>query len=260
MTEETKVLAPLWDCSVVLYRCGFAADGQIRREAREADPNADKETIEQMVAEYDYLTHALHNVSTTIREINKRFDASKGQYFIDGKDNFREKVATILPYKGNRDPNHKPKYYDEIKEYLHEKWDVQTINGMEADDALGIAQCEGDGKTVIVSIDKDMLQVPGYHFNWMHDELTFVEPDDGDMMFFYQLLTGDPTDNIQGIPKVGPKTARKILEQCYTVDQARNAVKQAYREKFGSEWESHYIENGMLLYIRRKDEEGCPLL
>ena len=101
-----------------MYRCGFVVK--------------DDEPVE----------HAYQAVKTTFEGKLLNFPqadtSSKPALYISGKDNFREKVATILPYKGNRDPLHKPKYYKEIREYLKDAYGAQVVDGQEADDEIGI--------------------------------------------------------------------------------------------------------------------------
>ena len=72
-------------------------------------------------------------------------------YLTDSASNFRLKVASILPYKGNR-PSEKPEHYERIKNYLIKQKDAMLVTGHEADDQLGIDQTED---TIIVSVDKD---------------------------------------------------------------------------------------------------------
>jgi 5'-3' exonuclease len=64
-----------------------------------------------------------------------------------------------------------------------------------------------------------------------------------------QCLTGDRSDNIKGIEKIGPKKAEKILEGLVTEQDLFNAV----RETYGNDEE--FIMNGRVLWIRRKDNE-----
>ena len=79
----------------------------------------------------------------------------------DDKSNFRFQVATILPYKGNRLMD-KPFWYSTIRSYLMDSYSAHVVYGMEADDYLGIQQSEN---TVISSVDKDLDNIPGKHFN-----------------------------------------------------------------------------------------------
>lgn len=255
-----RELIPLWDMDILQYRCGFAADAQIKKEAREAEPGADDDTIKEMMMSVDYENIALHNVKTVVEAVNERFNGDAARYFVNGKDNFRYEIATIKPYKGNRDTTHKPKYYREIKNYMVQKLGAMECHGMETDDMLGIVQCSTPG-TVIVSTDKDLLQVPGYNFNWVKGELKFVEPEEADMMFWYQMLTGDSTDNIPGITGIGDKRALKLIDKHEgNLAMVKAAVEQEYQREYGGRWKEVMQEIGGLLWIRRTNEPGVPLL
>jgi DNA polymerase-1 len=102
--------------------------------------------------------------------------------------------------------------------------------GVEADDVLGmLAQlAEREGYDVIISTgDKDMAQLVTEHIileNTMSNtrldiqgviDKFGVRPD---QIIDYLALIGDVVDNIPGVPKVGPKTAAKWLEQYQTLE------------------------------------------
>jgi 5'-3' exonuclease len=96
----------------------------------------------------------------------------------------------------------------------------RTLRGLEADDVLGIlATCAGSfaaaaGERVIVSNDKDLLQVPGLHFNPRTEpRVGVVSVDEGqaDFNHMWQTLVGDAGDGYRGCPRVGAVAARKIL-------------------------------------------------
>ena len=65
-------------------------------------------------------------------------------YLSDSDSNFRNDVATILPYKGNRVGKPKPPRHAMLRKYLLEQYPdrVELIFGMEADDFLSIKQRE----------------------------------------------------------------------------------------------------------------------
>jgi DNA polymerase-1 len=90
---------------------------------------------------------------------------------------------------------------------------VVYMPNLEADDVMGIAQTNGKTpNTVIVSVDKDMRQIPGWHLNPHKEDFpVLVTEDDADYLFYMQWLTGDATDGYPGIKGIGPKTAEKIL-------------------------------------------------
>ncbi len=135
-------------------------------------------------------------------------------------------------YKAHRKKQQKPKFWAAAREMLHEHPHV-TVQGLEADDIMGIAATNGRYQyPVIVTIDKDLLQIPGYYVNPDKMEKPIrVMPFEGDYMFCQQWLTGDPTDGFKGIPGIGPKKAAKILENCDTLKEMINVVTRAYLEK-----------------------------
>lgn len=102
--------------------------------------------------------------------------------------------------------------------------------GVEADDVMGALarQAVEQGFEVIISTgDKDMAQLVNEHIileNTMSNsrldvqgviEKFGVRPD---QIVDYLALMGDSVDNIPGVPKVGPKTAAKWLEQYGTLE------------------------------------------
>lgn len=92
-----------------------------------------------------------------------------------------------------------------------DKYKAVIMDGLEADDVLGILSTEpSNEERIIVSIDKDLLQIPG---KISKDGMTFEEisEDEANYWHMMQTLTGDSTDGYSGCPKVGVKTAQKIL-------------------------------------------------
>jgi DNA polymerase-1 len=178
-----------------------------------------------------------------IDQILVNTEATEYRLFLTGKNNFR---YTIYPeYKAHR-PKEKPFWLEKCRQYLIATFNAEVIDGQEADDALGIAQTED---TIICSIDKDLLMIPGRHYNFVKDEFQEVTNDSGMLHFYMQCLTGDRSDNIKGIEKIGPKKAEKILAGCVTEQEMFNAVREAYSN------DEEFLMNGRVLWIRRKENE-----
>lgn len=262
--KTEKDLRPLLDCDILQYRAGFAADAQIKNEYKEHNPDASKEEIEEVLANTEYTSLALQNVKTVMEAVRERFNDNMSSYIQDGKC-FRYDVATLRPYKGNRDTSHKPKYYTEIKEYLIQHWDAIPVRVLESDDAIGIEQFRNTDKySVIVSTDKDMMCIPGWHYNWVKGEMVYQPISEANLFHFYQMLVGDPTDNIPGINKIGVKRAAALIEaEGRDLERVRCAVMELYQKQYGEDWEKAYHEVSRLLYILRRPEEldkGCPFI
>lgn len=173
------------------------------------------------------------------------------QGFLTGSNNFRKDIAVTAPYKGNRTQS-KPKHYELIREYLNKAWACEVIEGQEADDAIGIKAYEMEDVEdyVIMSIDKDLNMIRGWHYNFIKDEKYLVNDQEAIKHFYTQILTGDRVDNIVGLKGVGPKKAEKILQDCITEADMYKAVLEAYDND-----EKRVLENGQLLWIRRKENQ-----
>lgn len=128
------------------------------------------------------------------------------------KKNFRKKV--LPTYKFNRKDSRKPVTYKALVEYASEKFKTYTYPWLEGDDVLGILATNGEisGDKVILTKDKDLRTVPStiYFMNGLgsYEEISEKEADYNHMI---QTMTGDVADNYKGVPKVGIKTAEKIL-------------------------------------------------
>jgi len=172
-------------------------------------------------------------------------DAETYQGYLTGSGNFRNDIARTAPYKGNRTAP-KPKHLQFIRDYLVSAWDFKISEGEEADDSIAIAHTESDYTTVIASIDKDFLQLPGKHWNFVKKEMTEVNEAEALLNFYRQVLTGDRVDNIIGLKGIGPVKADKILANCTSRAEMYLACIEAYG---GSE--ERVIENCRLLWLRR---------
>lgn len=113
--------------------------------------------------------------------------------------NFRYKVATILPYKGRR--KEKPLTFEAAWGAI-EGDNVKIVTGMEADDAICMAQHEyGFDNVLVVSGDKDMLQTPGHYYSMITQKYESVDDLQAHRNFWYQMITGDNSDNIPSLSK-----------------------------------------------------------
>jgi 5'-3' exonuclease len=191
------------------------------------------------------------NLDAEIKNIVENVGAAEGLVIIKGADNFRFHVAE--DYKGNRKDNIDPEVRDRISMLYEYAADFSIkADGAEADDLCGIYAREAleMGKSYVVShIDKDLNCIPGYHHNFRKKEIYFVEPEVGYHHLMMQLLTGDSTDNIQGLRGVGPKTAEKLLKDTPT-EKLFDRVIEVWKEKQKDEWEANFTKCANLIYIR----------
>lgn len=147
------------------------------------------------------------------------FIATQATHYVGllgGKGNFRK--ALFSSYKANRKdpPPWLTKWKTFITQYLITVYNFQVVDNIEADDAIASAAeiLETKGiDFVICSPDKDLSQVPGQHYNPKDSILYPVTTGQALRAISMQLLTGDSTDNVKGIPGVGPVKAEKILRE-----------------------------------------------
>ena len=201
-------------------------------------------------------------VDSRIEQILEATEAESWQGFLTGRDNFRERVATIKPYKGERKRSERPFWYAGVFDYLRDVKRAAVIHGMEADDAIAIEHHNSSGTTVICSRDKDLRMVPGWHYVWPawtqpEQKPFYVTELDGLRAFYSQLLTGDRVDNILGLYGVGVKSACvQRLKEYGTELEMFAEVKAQYEMRFGSYWDMFMCENGRLLWmLRSKDDD-----
>lgn len=214
----------LIDADILNYRIGFATNDEVEDVA-----------IRTMAGFLeDLLLFDLPEVQTW-------------ELHLTGFNNFRNQYAVTAPYKGNRKGNDKPVHYHVLRDYLVHSWGAVVHDGIEADDMLAIRATELGDDSVIVTLDKDLDQVVGWHYNFTKKIKYYVKEDEARFNFYKQFLTGDTVDNIVGAYRIGPKTADKLLK-----DKTESEMWEIILEHLG---EDRAIENGHLLYmLRTKDD------
>ena len=173
------------------------------------------------------------SIDHTMSEIEATCMMGKLQVAIKGKGNFRKDLYP--EYKANRKEidDKLKKALDYGMDHMLSNYDAVTADGMEADDLVAIWAYEArelEMPYFIVGIDKDLLQIPGNHYNFNKQEHTFVDDDTADLNLNLQCLIGDNSDNIPGIKGIGKVKAAKILDGV-PMDKRWDRVKQ--------EWKSH---------------------
>ena len=171
------------------------------------------------------------------------------QLFLTGKTNFRYDIATTAVYKGNRVAP-KPEHLPALRQHMIAEWGATVSDGQEADDDVAIAGTEYGDSGIMVSLDKDIDQVAGWHYNFVKKTGYYVTEAEGLFKLYHQILTGDTADNIIGIKGVGPVKANKILEDSADEYDMYCRCVEAYDGN-----EDRVIENARLLYLRRTKDE-----
>jgi len=202
------------------------------------------------------LEEALSSLDGRLYQMFEETKATKYAGFLTQGKCFRYKVAKAKPYKGNRKHGDKPIIFPAIREYLKQKWNFKSVPQLEADDLVSVYHTDPFGSTVICSPDKDVLyQNRGIHYNYGKAESIVVDEVQATTFLWKQVLMGDSTDGIPGLPKVGPKTADLWLKGIGREEMPK-FVLDKYIEKFGNHLGIlRFVETFRLIYILKSKEE-----
>lgn len=189
---------------------------------------------------------ALSRLEQTMTELCMELDCEDYKGFLTGKGNFRDSIAVTVPYKGQR-VSEKPVHLQALRDHLVNSWGFEVVNGIEADDAVGIAAyAVPEDESIMVHIDKDLNQFRGWHYNYRKKEKYHVSEFEGLTAFYTQILTGDRIDNIVGLKGIGPVKAKRILAECTNENELYEAVLKAYEGD-----QQRVLENAQLLWLQR---------
>jgi len=178
-------------------------------------------------------TNAIYGVINMVKKLINDYQPELMAVIFDAKGKtFRNDMYP--EYKANRPP-----MPDELRSQIQPIHDIiramgiplLVIEGVEADDVIGTLCRQASAmklETLVSTGDKDMAQLVDEHvtlINTMTD--TLMTPEGvvekfgipADRIIDYLALMGDSVDNIPGVPKCGPKTAVKWLEQFGSLEE-----------------------------------------
>ena len=207
-------------------------------------------------AEKDDQSIALIRATRLMQDIVSDTGADEIKLFLSGSQNFR---YDIYPeYKANRKDLKRPQHLQAVREFLVVKWGADVTDGYEADDAIGVEATKNRDRMVVCSIDKDLLQIPGSHYNFVSKVWTNVGDSDGWRNFYQQLVLGDKADNIPGFDGKSrvkwPKfldTYREGLVRATNPSEMYDIVKDLYT----SQNQEILERNAQLLYVWRTQND-----
>lgn len=186
-------------------------------------------------------TNAIYGVAAMLGKLVEDADPKYLAVVYDSKEpSFRKEIYT--DYKANRSeaPEELVPQFDRIEELVRcMRVHSYRESGKEADDliaTLAVKWCEAspDHRVVIVSGDKDLMAlVNGRVQVWdTMSNTVYAEPEVEEkygvkptQIRDYLALVGDTSDNIPGVPSIGPKTATTLLQEHGTLDAILAAAK-----------------------------------
>lgn len=190
-----------------------------------ADTRDEKDGIRPM-RDLKYKITQIEDIATSIME---RAGGSKYVLHVTPSGSTkggRAAQAVQKEYQANRGDRVKPEHLDAIRAAIADQslWPKHGSGiahlHQEADDGLAQANIADLDNSILVSRDKDLRMVPGWHMDEETGEMVFINPTDfgtialddsksskkvvgyGPAFFWAQCLMGDTADNIQGLPAV----------------------------------------------------------
>lgn len=248
----------LIDGDILIYKAGFSVETRlyvVSKDGVEQEHNSKAAALEDAKKRYgaeifferraEPLRNAKANMDRILNRILRQIGSQDYTVILSSEDkevNHRYKIAKTKPYKGNRSADGKPLHYKELRDHLLSAHGAVETKDGEGDDELG--RLQGDS-TIIASIDKDLLMIPGHHYNINTGDITISsnpgklilkKKRDGQktltgygfLWFCAQMLLGDYVDNIPGLPAHGSVRTYKALKDCKTAKEGWECVNKAY--------------------------------
>lgn len=180
-------------------------------------------------------TGAIFGFASYLLRLLETFDCPYVAVVMDSpKPTFRHLMYE--PYKANREemPEDLQSQIPIIRRFI-DSCNIPTIiqQGLEADDLIAsttLQAVDNGFEVFLVTRDKDLMQLIGSHVSMLMPEGSGTLAPFGadqvkdkmgvgpEQIVDYLSLVGDSSDNIPGVPGIGPKTAAKILAQVQNVE------------------------------------------
>ena len=219
----------LIDADIVVYRCAAVSEN---------------ETEDVAVARVNELMHRiLHDTGATDYEA-----------FLSGGGSYRKILDPT--YKANR-TKERPRWLETLRELLVTQWKASVSEGLEADDAIGIAAYKAmltDTAYTVATIDKDLRQIWGKHYNFVKNEHDFVTPLDAMKLFYKQMLIGDRSDNVTGVAGIGVAKSARAIDPLNEEQDMFELVWNLYSDK------QRFFTNAQLLWILKQSDNPQEVL
>ncbi|HEY3667488.1 MAG TPA: DNA polymerase I, partial [Polyangiaceae bacterium] len=218
-------------------------------------------------------THAVHGTVSMLERLVRQCRPALLAIAMDsGRVTFRKEIYDA--YKANRPPAPADLKQQMARcEQVVRAFNIPIFkqDGVEADDLIASAVRSAETrnlKVVIVAADKDLMQLVSEHtimWDTMRDRVfgvAEVEERFGvrvDQVRDLLALTGDTSDNIPGVPSVGPKTAKELLNEFDTLDGIYNRIdelkKKGLKDKLVENREQAFLSQRLVTL-----KMDCPVL
>lgn len=197
---------------------------------------------------------AKFNLRQAVNRLQQQMEANRIVFALSYPEEPNFRYDVLPSYKSNRAEQRKPIVLAPLKAYMRETWDCYQRPKLEGDDILGVLATSKriiPGEKIVVSVDKDLATIPGKLLNLQKADALIEDEDspvesrleavrkitrrEADYNHMIQTLSGDATDGYKGCPKIGEKTAHKVLEGLEPSEWWPAVVKQYSKQSLGEE-------------------------
>jgi len=184
-----------------------------------------------------------YNIINTIEE---SFEIKNVLNFGLSRGNFRKEIYS--DYKANRRNRKLPDYWGEVAEHVANHFELLSPTGIETDDIVARESRKIDN-TIICSIDKDYMQIPGLIYNYNKQKFYDVSEEYALRSLFTQMVVGDSSDNVNFCKGYGVKYADRLFKDCTTKYQFMRKTFELFKQIYKSKAREKFILCYKLLKI-----------
>ena len=215
----------------------FQAAAAVQRVINWGDGDDDDSCLYTMHSDID---DAKLTLDATIADLQELTGADRVVFALTDKVNWRTEV--LPTYKGNRKNVVRPLVLADLRQYARDTYEVWERPGLEGDDILGILATNNaavPGEKLIVTIDKDLHTIPGFHLNSgkRHEGFYEVTLEEADRFHILQGIAGDQTDGYTGCPGLGWTKAVEFLNEPFKLEPQPYVISRGKRKgEEGIKW------------------------
>jgi 5'-3' exonuclease len=202
----------------------------------------------------EYLEESWSNLQKDLLNLLDTVYCDQYLMAVKGPGNYRNFMYPEYKLNRHADPNKQNHFVPVLRKLAVAQDYAIESDGREADDLMRIwaeqARAAGDSY-IICSIDKDLKCIPGQHY-LMHKKITITISEEEALRHYYQqLLKGDPTDNIPGVPRVGEVKAEKLLANLSKEEEFQECVVEQYLIAYGEDWKNYLLSNAKMIHLQK---------
>lgn len=200
------------DLDSVLFSAAFGKKIKIGEE-NDGSPIYQRDEKGRLVYEDKSEEEMKQSLDDIIIDILTNLNTNKYIAYVKGKSTGAHRYKAYKDYKSKR-PKESPVWWNFIKNYSIDRWKAITVDIIEVDDAVNITRLSLDN-SIIVAIDKDLLNLEGTHYNWRTNEFITISKEEASFSFWRDMIVGQSGDGVPGLPGKG---------QSYYINNIRNNI------------------------------------